>query len=993
MIEVQIIYTFITGQFVDSNGKYFLDVDPEQLRITERINNFLIDKLEIPSAIGLTLKRTPRNRRALEPFINGQSGEYAGKACKVVAYLGDITLPFTDLFVLSSDDTTYTAELKLGNSYWLVKAQMLKLNAIPFDLIQFTAANISTVNNVGAYVDGGSPIRFPHVNWGQLTNKPNNTNIQQNALFTHDMRPFVSILYVLRKGFAACGMAFSSPLLESDFGRRLIAYHLREDYGNVQTNNNRRTLQVASTTESALIMLEDDDNKIFILPFTQIYSDPGNNYTGGSPEVFTHTFQNKFFYRTPGFIGTIRVEAKFELRTRYAVYGGVKVRIMMINNNYSNVPLIIKEVDIPVTYNTLYQPLIITAVCEIENATIPPLSILYIESEQYADDTIHVKILKQNTFSITPSRSLYSEGDTINMADELDPNMSFLDVLKGYIHLFDAKLYYKRNSGHIYFFPTLKSTLFDNTEIEGFYKDSFIDITELVVPNSLKRNFERTVLSENTRVGFAPTSEKGLFLDIPGKDYQSFDGFKNLNPGGYSTEIISRNPVFVGTLNKEITFINNLTDPDPLLRRAAHDLPYISDNENGEYSFNVGHRILYYAGNKNVRRKMENGDLMIPGLIYNGNDTTAWYSFNLANLVNSDGTVIKECLIYGNRSGDLKDLFKMFWLSSLQLIQDSIKHNILVYDVGDIDFRDIINVDIDGHSYPMRLLEIQDWDGGVSGISTPLILVPTKGNLTGQSDYDEPLETRSTCDYGDLNLQVTEDSLCWTAEVVGTSPLTILTIDYSYKYDDDNDFTVGDTLCNPTGNFTFQATVTFDGECAPVTFTYYVVPCQNNPQLVLDFNPVTGCLTITVDNNQVNSTIDTSVITYSIDGGAWLTYSTPLCSLSGVDVIEVNLVQSYVGGCVDMIRDGQIEFPITQFDCSLNTPELSYNEISDCKIIPYRIGDVIQEIVIYDHIYYRYDANSEWQLWDENTPLDTPIFLKRVVEYAACETDIFYINI
>ena len=47
MIEVQIIYTFITGQFVDSNGKYFLDVDPEQLRITERINNFLIDKLKI----------------------------------------------------------------------------------------------------------------------------------------------------------------------------------------------------------------------------------------------------------------------------------------------------------------------------------------------------------------------------------------------------------------------------------------------------------------------------------------------------------------------------------------------------------------------------------------------------------------------------------------------------------------------------------------------------------------------------------------------------------------------------------------------------------------------------------------------------------------------------------------------------------------------------------------------------------------------------------
>ena len=45
----------------------------------------------------------------------------------------------------------------------------------------------------------------------------------------------------------------------------------------------------------------------------------------------------------------------------------------------------------------------------------------------------------------------------------------------------------------------------------------------------------------------------------------------------------------------------------------------------------------------------------------------------------------------------------MFWLPSLQLIQDSVKHNILVYDVGDIDFRDIINVDIEGLHRQVRL--------------------------------------------------------------------------------------------------------------------------------------------------------------------------------------------------------------------------------------------------------------------------------------------------
>ena len=40
---------------------------------------------------------------------------------------------------------------------------------------------------------------------------------------------------------------------------------------------------------------------------------------------------------------------------------------------------------------------------------------------------------------------------------------------------------------------------------------------------------------------------------------------------------------------------------------------------------------------------------------------------------------------------------------------------------------------------------------------TPLTLVPTKGNLTGQNDYDPPLEPRSTCDYGDLHLTATFD--------------------------------------------------------------------------------------------------------------------------------------------------------------------------------------------------------------------------------------------
>ena len=85
-----------------------------------------------------------------------------------------------------------------------------------------------------------------------------------------------------------------------------------------------------------------------------------------------------------------------ELRTRYAVNGGVKLRIMMINNLYSNLPLIIKEVDMPVVYNTLYNPLIVTVICEIENATIPPLSILYVRTGKQFLLALHHLVKQRN---------------------------------------------------------------------------------------------------------------------------------------------------------------------------------------------------------------------------------------------------------------------------------------------------------------------------------------------------------------------------------------------------------------------------------------------------------------------------------------------------------------------------------------------------------------------------------------------------------------------
>ena len=92
-----------------------------------------------------------------------------------------------------------------------------------------------------------------------------------------------------------------------------------------------------------------------------------------------------------------------------------------------------------------------------------------------------------------------------------------------------------------------------------------------------------------------------------------------------------------------------------------------------------------------------------------------------------DGTEIKRMSNLWKPKGDLKILYKDVLVAVLAAHSRFCKHNILVYDVGDIDFRDIINVDIEGHSYPMRLIEIQDWDVEFPGYQHCLTLVPTKG--------------------------------------------------------------------------------------------------------------------------------------------------------------------------------------------------------------------------------------------------------------------------
>ena len=75
---------------------------------------------------------------------------------------------------------------------------MLKLNAIPL-ISSLSPQRILHQRIMWARMWMGVTNTAAACQLGQLTNKPNNINLVQNSLWTHDMRPFVSLLYLLKR--------------------------------------------------------------------------------------------------------------------------------------------------------------------------------------------------------------------------------------------------------------------------------------------------------------------------------------------------------------------------------------------------------------------------------------------------------------------------------------------------------------------------------------------------------------------------------------------------------------------------------------------------------------------------------------------------------------------------------------------------------------------------------------------------------------------------
>lgn len=190
----------------------------------------------------VSFPNSEKNYRILGATLSGASFKMKRVEYNISAvYNGEVLAVDKMYSVRNGFNSDGRFEVQLFNSKnWVKLAAEKKINTIEvFDKIQVnhSSGNIDLFNGLGPKWDDNTiPIRFPFVmredfkeTKGLFFGIPV-TTLDNYFVTESDLTPYVSLLRVLKKGFAEIGWKFECPFLESDYGRRIWVDLIKDDF-------------------------------------------------------------------------------------------------------------------------------------------------------------------------------------------------------------------------------------------------------------------------------------------------------------------------------------------------------------------------------------------------------------------------------------------------------------------------------------------------------------------------------------------------------------------------------------------------------------------------------------------------------------------------------------------------------------------------------------------------------------------------------------------
>lgn len=905
------------------NGRYVLDPGEFQIRMSKSVSELTdIDKIKDEAATGGDLPYSLVNDLALGRYKNHNILDNNYSFREVEVWDRSVKHNLDRLYVLGVNDEnkTYNIELRRGDNHWLSIARTTFLNELDLGEFVFTEANVTdNFTNGAEYTDGTVGVAFIPIHFGAW--------FRTDQTVTEDLRPLIHALYIFQSAFCDIGWNFSCPALETPHGRRWACYLLKEDYG---TNEDLLMLREFRATGTSTTPPNGQ------MIFTGEIFDYGGHY---NPVTGFYTGPGVHTFNVSGFI--------FHVNTASLYFSGT---IEIRKENAGGTISILGSQSFDIASNTQES---IDIYIQTEKTTVLPGEKVFINiSLSAALDGIVALNWSNKTF-----KTYYVEGDTIPIAENIHPDYTLLDFMKGITHLLKGKVITDWATKTVSILTPYDVDFYGDVA-GGFFEDTIEDLTDRVLCDSKQVAVEEVKRKRFYELEFKKSTDKYIEqLDLVEPLHGMFVDLGNQ----YEPETVrSQNPFFEPTANAEA---NDM----PRATAAAPDIPYMWDNTDGELSYKIGPRILYLHGEVEQAQDTGVGNTD-RGWNFKGTDLDVIpYGFQKPGsqiLVSTVLTDIDERLIYGDDEENGNDLWRLVWrkeiIEDLFTVRTSFDVLMSVHQYKAENFRGVKEVFYDGRTTLYRPVELNDFNSEDG--KGELIMKP----IPRFSDCVDQVPIPPVCkNFPAITLtpDVPGNAVTATADDTNiASPIDTDTWDYS---NDGGDTWIPYTPGTPQGGtgLIFRRITTYTDGCpeTEVTVTYHISSnCRNNA--TIDIIHIKGLNSVAATGTEdFNSVVNTDTWTVSIDGAPAVPY-TPGTTIEDFTSVEFTRIVTFTNDCpiVSFTRK-IIEDPPKCY----NRPELTFADVGPC-LKDIVIGGTTESDIHVTEVQVSYDGGATFDPWDGN---------------------------
>lgn len=561
----------------------------EAIRLTKNVEALTnANKLKTDGAQPFSAPSNPTNDAIFVEYLTPNVVDNRRQYYEVRVRIAGHPLQYTRLVVTGIPKTRggeWSLELRRASDHWIDLSSTKFVNTIDYGTFELTKENIDAnwLLDKWKNQDGDPVVLWPPMDYGNWCDRSLPVNDSQTtrfkALALEDLRPIISLPYLLKQGFCEIGWTLDGLIFESDLVAGMYAYILNEEYYNAGSQKVVSTLQTVDIVGSGGFLTFSG------IPFNTLdFSNMDNLVLGGI--IFLAGLQN-----TLGIAYQYTFEFAGVVSNPSGSAQNITFHVAELDSGTSGIftgEIIGEDVTVSIPGSGQKECFIRITV------TLQPGQKAAIRLPEL--DTLSLTIKAGSRGRVYPDDKSFYTGQTIDIKKAVESERTLLDYFKAFCHLTRSQASTDEVTKTVTLYPKNNVNVF-GTNVAGFLLDEqpSVDISELVVQESEQM---KTVSTEQTRfieVGFKDSTDSYIdSLKLTKEPYRRKILNSNLLPDEV-TEIY--NPIFEPTLEAVDDLLHDgfeIFGPGAVGSSAV--FPRLWDNDQRQRSFRIAPRLFYAYG-------------------------------------------------------------------------------------------------------------------------------------------------------------------------------------------------------------------------------------------------------------------------------------------------------------------------------------------------------------------------------------------------------------